>query len=114
MTETEAIEFLKAHKKCAELQASGIAHECNMNLCDDCELLYAQGTVGEHREAVGVAIKALEKAIPKKPDYEGDGYVQGELFYDTWICPCCETKYEVDYDDYDYCPKCGQAIDWGE
>ena len=30
--------------------------------------------------------------------------------YDTWICPNCEAHYEIDYDDYDYCPKCGQAI----
>ena len=60
------------------------------------------------------AIKALEKQIPKKPDLEGDGYADGHLVYDTWICPCCEKHYEVDYDDYDYCPNCGQAIDWSE
>ena len=56
--------------------------------------------------------KALEKQIPKKPDLEADGYVDGYLAYDIWICPCCETHYEVDYDDYKNCPKCGQAIDW--
>ena len=54
---------------------------------------------------------ALEKQTPKKPDYEGDGYADGQLIYDTWICPCCEKHYEVDYDNYDYCPNCGQAID---
>ena len=58
------------------------------------------------------AIKALEKQIPKKPDIEGDGYCpEGNLVYDTWICPNCGTHYEIDYDNYDYCPKCGQAID---
>ena len=62
-------------------------------------------------EALDVAIEALEKQIPKKPDFEGDGYWNGELVYDTWICPCCEEHYEVDYEDYDHCPKCGQAID---
>lgn len=56
----------------------------------------------------------VEKETPKKPDYEGDGYSDGELVYDTWICPCCGEHYEVDYDKYDYCPNCGQAIDWGE
>lgn len=61
-----------------------------------------------------VAIKALEKQIPTKPDLEGDGYADGHLVYDTWICPCCEKHYEVDYDDYDYCPNCGQAIDWSK
>ena len=29
-------------------------------------------------------------------------------------CPCCEERYEVYYDDYDFCPNCGQAIDWSE
>lgn len=55
-----------------------------------------------------------ERNTPKKPDYEGDSYADdGEILYDTWICPCCETRYEVDYDDYEYCPHCGQRIDWG-
>lgn len=57
------------------------------------------------------AIKAREKQIAKKPYYEGDGYADGQLVYDTWICPCCDKRYEVDYDNYDYCPNCGQKID---
>ena len=65
-------------------------------------------------EVFDMAIKALKKQMPKKPDFEGDGYADGQLVYDTWICPHCEKKYEVDYDDYDYCPNCGQAIDWSE
>lgn len=56
-----------------------------------------------------------EKQIPKKPDYEGDGYDEnGNLIYDTWICPSCESKYEVDYDEYEHCPNCGQALDWSD
>lgn len=56
---------------------------------------------------------ALEKQIPKKLTYEGDGYApDGTFIYDTWICPCCDKHYEVDYDDYAYCPNCGQKIDW--
>lgn len=66
-------------------------------------------------EALNMGIKALEKQIPKKPDIEGDGYgPDGNLVYDTWICPTCGVSYEIDYDDYDYCPACGQAIDWSE
>lgn len=65
-------------------------------------------------EALGMAIQALEKQISKKPKYEGDGYADGHLVYDTWICPCCEKSYEVDYDNYDYCPNCGQKLDWSE
>ena len=63
------------------------------------------GTVEECREAV-------EKQKPEKPDYEGDGYDNnGNIIYDTWICPTCGAWYEVDYDDYKHCPECGQAID---
>lgn len=67
------------------------------------------------QESVDMAIKALEKQVAKKPSFEGDGYdPDGNLVYDTWICPCCEKHYEVDYEEYDYCPFCGQRIDWSE
>ena len=62
------------------------------------------GTVEECREA-------MEKQKPKKPDYEGDGYDQdGNIIYDTWICPNCGKRYEVDYGDYKHCSNCGQRI----
>jgi len=62
-------------------------------------------------EEMKIAIEALEKQIPKEPDLIGDGYDDnGNLIYDTWICPCCQTEYELDYDDYKFCPECGQAI----
>ena len=59
-----------------------------------------------------VCAEALEKQIPKNPRFEGDWYVNGELVYDTWVCPSCNEEYEADYDHYEYCPYCGQAIDW--
>lgn len=66
-------------------------------------------------EEMNIAIKALEKQIPKEPDLIGDGYDDnGNLVYDTWICPCCETQYELYYDDYKFCPECGQALDWSD
>lgn len=61
--------------------------------------------------AYSMAIQALEKQIPKIPDVEGDGYSDGQLVYDTWICPCCNEHYEIEYDNYEYCPNCGQHID---
>lgn len=51
-----------------------------------------------------------ERDTAKVPDYEGDGYADGQMVYDTWICPNCGEHYEVDYDDYDFCQKCGQRI----
>lgn len=76
-------------------------------------------------EALDLAAKSLEvmpeyeklreRDRAKLPDFEGDGYdPDGNMVYDTWICPNCEAKYEVDYDHYDFCPKCGQRIDWSE
>lgn len=65
-------------------------------------------------EECEVILNALEKRIPKNPYYEGDGYWDGKLVYDTWICPNCGKDYEVDYDNYKYCPECGQAIDWSD
>ena len=73
----------------------------------------SDGIFVEHEENL-IAIQALGKQIPKKPTYEGDGYADDHLVYDTWICPCCETRYEVDYEEYDYCPHCGQKIDWSD
>lgn len=58
--------------------------------------------------------KAVSKQIPKKPTLLGYGYADGVLVYDTWICPNCEAAYEADCDKYNYCPKCGQHINWEE
>ena len=63
---------------------------------------------------IDIAIKAIEKQIPAEPHFEGDGYWNGELVYDTWVCPNCGTDYEVETDKYNYCPECGQRIDWSE
>lgn len=66
-------------------------------------------------EALDVAIQALEKQIAKKPTYEGDGYApDGTFVFDTWVCPRCGRSYELDYDDCDFCPNCGQNLDWSD
>ena len=51
--------------------------------------------------AFKTAIEALEKQIPKK------------LKDDGWLyCPICGR--DVLMDRFDYCPDCGQALDWSE
>lgn len=69
----------------------------------------------ELKKALEMAKESLEKQIPKKPDIYGDGYDDnGNLIYDTYDCPNCETSYEMDYEKYDYCPSCGQKFDWSD
>ena len=64
-------------------------------------------------EALQMAIDALRKQIPIKPTVP----------VDTWLCPLCGEPVEYQkklgdnvlyHGQYDYCPKCGQAIDWME
>lgn len=55
-------------------------------------------------EALDMAVKALEKQIPKKPvGLVGD--------YDLPICPEC--KQMVDDTEF-YCSTCGQELDWSD
>ena len=59
--------------------------------------------------------KAVDKQNSKHPAYDGDGYApDGTFIWNEWVCPRCGARYEVNYDDYDYCPNCGQHIDWSE
>ncbi len=66
----------------------------------------------EMKAATKEAINALALCIPEVPEIEGDGYADGHLVYDTWICPNCGAHYELDYDEHKHCPECGQLIDW--
>lgn len=66
----------------------------------------------ENLEWIDACAEAIEKQIAMIPDYEGDGYDNnGQLIYDTWRCPHCGKRYEVDYDIYEYCPSCGQKVE---
>ena len=62
------------------------------------------------KKALEMAIKALERQIPKKVIFEDDG--------DSLLCPNCGLELmgslsDPDHDPY-YCFECGQALDWGE
>ena len=39
-------------------------------------------------------------------------YSDGELVYDMYDCPNCGKHYELYYEKYDYCPNCGQKMNW--
>lgn len=127
MTENEAIEFMKRYldaecytDKCVNAHIIAIKSlEIIKKLSDrkmTTEVLENYMQFEDECVKKGFAFKSViearKKQIAKKPTYEGDGYTpDGTLVYDTWICPCCDKRYEVDYDDYDYCPSCGQKLD---
>lgn len=50
-----------------------------------------------------------EKAIAKKPLC-----IESKVAKDTsvWKCPGCGHKYVKYFEIYNYCPECGQKIDW--
>ena len=87
---------------------------------EQCGNTHTQSVLEQAREIIGMCAKAalkpsdlkeiLERDTAKEPQLEGDGYSEGDMVYDTWICPNCGEYYEVDYDDYDFCPNCGQMI----
>lgn len=109
MTNKEAIEMFKTIMM-AEIERLPFHYDAEV----DDDVYDDTSKVNEILQLNKIVCKSLEKQIPEIPDYEGDGYADGELVYDTWICPNCGRHYEVDYDDYEYCPQCGQRIDWRE
>ena len=57
----------------------------------------------------------VKKEIPRSPIRFDDWYDHdGSLVHDGWKCPNCGTTYEIDDDEYNYCPNCGQRLDWSE
>ena len=60
MTNKEAIKMLTAKAECIRRETSGTDIDCNLRNCDECDLCYKQGTMGEQMEALGMAISALQ------------------------------------------------------
>ena len=59
-------------------------------------------------EAMNLAIEALEKQIPKKPNDKFN------VPYDILACGICPSCGRGVHSDMKFCSECGQAIDWGE
>lgn len=71
-----------------------------------CYEIYEEGHCSYMEEELDIAIKALEKQIPKKP-IKSDREIR---YCEVWKCPKC--GFEWSGRVVDYCYKCGQAIDW--
>ena len=54
-------------------------------------------------DAIEEAIRMLEKQAPRVPDVYDDG---------SWDCPGCGWTYDMDTEPFEFCPHCGQRINW--
>ena len=75
------------------------------------EIRFNMSTIGLKEDSVkrvvkarDLAIKALEKQIPKKPDFTEDK--------EFALCPRCNGKGLLDKQKY--CDNCGQKLDWSD
>ena len=66
MDERDALFKLVAYLKCQKSQVKGIYENCNEERCDNCDLCYSIGTVGEHIESIEIAINAIKDKIALK------------------------------------------------
>jgi hypothetical protein len=116
MENRKAIEIFNKWMDCkdayqADPSCDGRCHSCKYNTSAE-----------EEREAMTMAISALEKQIPKKPKHID----KNAIFDGNWkrVCPACgrmlverittpEKSYPRIYNHSPHC-ICGQAIDWEE
>lgn len=84
------------------------------------EILWERDIAIQQLEEIGMSLgekmdsvkEAMERQMPKTPNIWGDGYDdKSNIIYDMYNCPNCGKCYEIGYEDYKYCPECGQAID---
>lgn len=103
---------------------------CNVKKCGRCEINdeiqekladyedtgMTPGQVIEMRMdwvAMKAASGTYRKEKAERPEMYGDGYDRdGNLVCTEWYCPGCYMRYETGYGHYNYCPNCGQKIDW--
>lgn len=111
MTEKGAIEYLEITKACSE---DGSVGELQKQMCDI--TIKALEEIQQYREigTVEECRAAVEKRKPKKVNnrkllrlFDGRPYcIQGD-------CPMCGC-YGIKSNRTDYCPACGQKLDWSE
>ena len=61
MSIEDCTKMLIAKEKCMERETSGTDADCNLHNCDDCDLCYEQGTMGEQKEALKFEIDTMRK-----------------------------------------------------
>ena len=64
---------------------------------------------GINLKSMKAAVDALERMIPTQPYMESDGFADGSEVWE-YYCPMCNYAFEENV--FNYCPRCGQKIDW--
>lgn len=88
---------------------------CPCAYCESDKCVPLPGECLKDDFVINIALEALEKQIPKKVNYEADGYADGHLVYDDAYCPSCGMAFEstdVLIWEGNYCPECGQRLYW--
>lgn len=75
----------------------------------------------DYSAAFETAIEALEKQVPKKPQYvdtrfrhHGRKISDGSSLDKCYNCPNCNSHIFHVFDSEKYCKCCGQALDWSD
>ena len=115
MTESEAKGFIQGKLDCMNKRDVFVCKYSDE--CDSCQYCYSQGTFREQKEAFSMAIKALEKQIPKKPIFNCNLSDTSSLFH----CECGHTikvRHDIgimnNSNAPNYCSKCGCRLDWSD
>lgn len=85
-----------------------MTNEEAMNLLDNLKGMIDDSQGNDYDSAFNLAIKGLEKQIPKEPFR---GYIPRDL---ATNCGSCNSfiGFSDQTNRYNYCPNCGQAIKW--
>ena len=113
MTREEAIRMAKADLKCMERDVSGRDEMCNSHKCDECNLNYERGNIGDQKEWLRMAINVLEQTtwIPCSEKYEHHTDHTDCIWYGNDSgCPVTCSQYRDGWNDaMDYIFKNGKG-----
>lgn len=65
--------------------------------------------LNEHSPECDVLQELVDKSTPKKPIP-----LFIPMVFLPYRCPVCKTLVNRKKEKFDYCPKCGQKLDWSE
>jgi hypothetical protein len=85
-------------------------------VCEECDY-YETCDHTRAEENAKIAIKALEKQLPKRPRENGmsDGLIKKTKYYTCQTCGnCLLTEMMNERQNTNYCWDCGQRLDWSE